>query len=779
MLGTEIMRILTAVPTTGDANKQFGQILAAAAPHFAPGTIALAAMRPLTGVKVSELLYSVCLGPTVSSRQVSSPGHTEIYLKESVILRALRNQGQGRYELSTDPALEAALGKPDRDRAPVYVLGRAILHNHTPIAYLFLVPAPDTPPPSEMWETLVFGIKLAVQRLFFLYQEKDRLQETYSTVAGNLRKTFSSENPGQADALQIVLDSLLKLLQVEKCALFLVDYSGKSLVLEKAAGKINFDQIRKVATYSLENYDPHDLGTGVTPWVLFRKKPFNARNFRDLQHNSEGHWKGNWDDVMYRGREEASRNFQCVYMVPLLAGGDSIGVLKCENRTGSKTYFDQADERLVDMMAQLISNLVISQRIERNRYDYALPLVSNSLVAHFGQRGFYEKLLDECKEILNAEVCSLFLVDGKGNLTLKEIVGLPDETKAQLRDFTYGDYKTARGLTPWILRRRAAFNVRSYPDLKGRSEDMHIGAWDSIVYGSRPEERFKSLYSIPLIVGDKPIGVFKIENKTIPPYYFTESDERLFDLIGRMIAIGAVYDNEKYIGVMLRAADAGFLASGIAHEFNNDLQRLVSIAGNIEELASGDSLSKLARTLIEEAKRAAKTIEDFRQIRSSKEEVQEVDPDQTVQRLLSLSKERCRNNNIKLNYRNEGVHRVQMNETELQTILINLLNNAFEAITGFSSSGIVDVAIRPVAGGFFQVEVSDSGRGISEEEREFIFTPFYTTKGPKGMGIGLYWVQRLVNGSGGTIRVESPNSLGGTSFLVDMPVATDVGGTHG
>jgi signal transduction histidine kinase len=578
--------------------------------------------------------------------------------------------------------------------------------------------------------------------------------------------------------LQIVLDTFLNLLHVEKCALFLVDYTGKSLVLEKASGKISFDQIRNVATYNIENYDPSEPDTGVTPWVLFRKKPFNAKNFAELQLNSEGHWKGNWDDPMYGGHDEASKNFQCVYMVPLLAGNDSIGVLKCENRTSAKTYFDQEDERVVDILAQLISNLVISQRIERNRYDYALPLISNSLVSHFGQKEFYENLLRECMTILNADLCSLFLVDGKGNLNLKEITGVSSEVKAQLRNFTYADYKTAKGLTPWILKRRAPFNVRSYPDLKGRSEDMHIGAWDSIVYADHPKERFKSLYSVPLIVGDKPIGVFKIENKNVPPFYFTESDERLFDLIGRMIAIGAVYDNEKYIGVMLRAADAGFLASGIAHEMNNDLMRLIAIAGNIEELASGERVPALARALIDEAKRAARTIEDFRKIRGSREEIQECDTEELIQRLLSLSKERCKNNNIKLNYRNEGIHRVRMNQTELQTIIINLLNNAFESIAGYRASGIVDVVIRPVGGGSFQIEVSDSGKGISKEEREFIFTPFYTTKAPKGMGIGLYWVQRLVNGMSGTISVESPNKFSGTSFYVDLPITVDAGGTH-
>jgi hypothetical protein len=184
-----------------------------------------------------------------------------------------------------------------------------------------------------------------------LFQEKDRIVQFLTRIAGDLSMAFFGARSrglklgesAAGDALQHVLDVTRTLLEAEKCALFLVDLPEKSLVLERASGTVDFKRLKDVATYSLAV--PDGPGTGVTPWVLRRKKPFNARNFNELRHNSEGHWKGNWDDPMYGGRDQVASKFQCVYMVPLLAGEKALGVLKYENRTGTKKHFDAADDR--------------------------------------------------------------------------------------------------------------------------------------------------------------------------------------------------------------------------------------------------------------------------------------------------------------------------------------------------------------------------------------------------------------------------------------------------
>ena len=597
-----------------------------------------------------------------------------------------------------------------------------------------------------------------------------------SQIADNLEKMFHDKGAEQGDVLQRVLDSTRELLDAKICALFLSDSSDQSLALEKVSGEIDFEKIKDVATYDIRDYANKDQrGTGVTPWVLNRKKPFNARDFNELVNNSEGHWKGNWDTPMYSGNEKASENFQCVYMVPLLAGNKAIGVLKYENRAGDKAYFGRSDEQLINVIAGLVTNLVISQRIERNRYNQILPRISSILVSDFGQAAFYEKLLEECRSILSADLCSLFLLDNHDNLILKAIMGVTDEVKTQLRDFAYNNYKSAKGLTPWILTRQAPFNVRSFPDLKIRFEGSHVGRWDDTVYHGKPEKEFKSLYSIPLVIGNEPIGVFKVENKNVPPYYFTENDERLFDLIGTLIAVGVKYQNTEYLGIMLKAAELGFLASGISHEFNNYLQRFLFTAGNAEDVCSEQPVKDRIGEIKKEIRRASEVIDDFRQIRSRKQEVETFNPDDIIEQITNSLRKRFEYYNIEVEYDNQGVTEVRLNPSELQTIVVNLMKNAFESITDSKKAGVVKVSVRSTSPNRFCIEIADSGKGISQDEREHIFAPFYTTKSPTGMGVGLFWVQRVVNSMGGKIDVESPNQDDGATFSVTLPKEIEAG----
>ncbi len=616
-----------------------------------------------------------------------------------------------------------------------------------------------------------------------LLKEKKRYENLFAEIATSLSDKYLYTNNDDnknswwlepVDVLQHLLDFTRNHLHAEKCALFLVDSSKKSLVLERISGDVNFNKIKDVATYDLASAS--DAQGGVTPWVLFRKKSFNAKSFQELIDNSEGHWKGNWDTPMYGSCDEAERKFKCLYMVPLIVDNKSIGVLKYENCIHDKNFFDDNDERLIDMIAVLITNLVISQRVERSRYDKMLPIISSALVAHFDKPSFYEELLERCQLILSAEFCSLFLLDDRKNLFLKSIVGVDDKKKEKLKGFAYSDYTNAKGLTPWILTREMSYNIRSYPDLKSKSQ--HKGCWDEIVYDNEPENKFKSLYSIPLIIDKEHIGVFKVENKSIPPYYFTESDELLFDLIGRLIAIGVKYEKtremEQYLGKMAKSAELGFLAAGISHEFNNYLQEFLVSFENAIDICHDECVINKFESIKSNIFRAAKMINDFRDLLNQNQNITEFNLDELLSNIILLSKQRFEHHNINIIYKNYGVYTVCLNQTDLQTIVINLINNAFESTLDVKDNGVADVMVKVDQSATideFFIEVSDSGKGISVDNQKSIFTPFYTTKST-GMGVGLFLVHRFVTSMNGHISVESPNDRGGATFKVYLPINT-------
>lgn len=109
-----------------------------------------------------------------------------------------------------------------------------------------------------------------------------------------------------------------------------------------------------------------------------------------------------------------------------------------------------------------------------------------------------------------------------------------------------------------------------------------------------------------------------------------------------------------------------------------------------------------------------------------------------------------------------------VNRTEMQHVVWNLVVNALQAMPG---GGRLAVETRSTvigsSGEFVQLQIEDSGEGISDEDMEKIFQPFFTTK-ERGTGLGLAIVGRIIENCGGTLTVESEKGKG-TRFLIRLP----------
>jgi signal transduction histidine kinase len=111
----------------------------------------------------------------------------------------------------------------------------------------------------------------------------------------------------------------------------------------------------------------------------------------------------------------------------------------------------------------------------------------------------------------------------------------------------------------------------------------------------------------------------------------------------------------------------------------------------------------------------------------------------------------------------------------LQQVLVNLIQNAAQALSGDATGGgTITVTAKPVAGGIAtQLSIADDGPGIPPGDRARVFDPFFTTKAPgTGTGLGLAVCKHLVATAGGSIEVgEGPNGRG-AEFRVVIPNAT-------
>ena len=106
---------------------------------------------------------------------------------------------------------------------------------------------------------------------------------------------------------------------------------------------------------------------------------------------------------------------------------------------------------------------------------------------------------------------------------------------------------------------------------------------------------------------------------------------------------------------------------------------------------------------------------------------------------------------------------------ELRQVFTNLIANAVDALP---EEGRLTVGISEI-GNSFRVTVADTGPGIAPENLEKIFEAFFTTKGEKGTGVGLWVTRGIIEDLGGRVEVSSSTRPGrsGTSFTVTLPRA--------
>jgi two-component system sensor histidine kinase PilS (NtrC family) len=106
---------------------------------------------------------------------------------------------------------------------------------------------------------------------------------------------------------------------------------------------------------------------------------------------------------------------------------------------------------------------------------------------------------------------------------------------------------------------------------------------------------------------------------------------------------------------------------------------------------------------------------------------------------------------------------------QLRQVVLNLLQNAAQALRESGKGGRIAVACEPAPDGGAAIAVEDDGPGIPPEVAGRMFTPFFTTKA-RGTGLGLAVVQRIVDGHGGSVSVQSTPGAG-ARFVVRLPPA--------
>ena len=261
------------------------------------------------------------------------------------------------------------------------------------------------------------------------------------------------------------------------------------------------------------------------------------------------------------------------------------------------------------------------------------------------------------------------------------------------------------------------------------------------------------------------------------------------DQVGRLEYIGAVQDvterrrSEEALGKarselahVARVTSLGTLTASIAHEVNQPLSGIITNASTCLRMLAADppnveGAHETARRTLRDGHRASEVITRLRAMFSSKDPRNElVDLNDAVREVIALSAGELRRSGVKLRpYLAEELPPVMGDRVQLQQVVLNLLLNALDAMSGVDDRP-KELVITTAADerDMVQLSVRDSGTGIAMESADTLFEAFYTTKSG-GMGIGLSVSRSIIESHEGRISAM-PNGDGpGATFSFWLP----------
>jgi C4-dicarboxylate-specific signal transduction histidine kinase len=216
----------------------------------------------------------------------------------------------------------------------------------------------------------------------------------------------------------------------------------------------------------------------------------------------------------------------------------------------------------------------------------------------------------------------------------------------------------------------------------------------------------------------------------------------------------------------------GELASGVAHEINNPL---TTILGQAHLLLDHREVTPHVRNrltiIAEEASRAARIVQNLLLFsRHYPPERRPCSLVEQVRRVLELKAYQLEQDHVAVMTEFEPCGTVWADENQMQQVILNLVQNAHQAMLQQADERVLLVRVRPT-GTSVAIELLDTGHGIEPDALSRLFDPFFTTKPPgEGSGLGLSVSYGIVTEHKGTLRGANRPDRRGAIFTIELPV---------
>jgi len=231
-----------------------------------------------------------------------------------------------------------------------------------------------------------------------------------------------------------------------------------------------------------------------------------------------------------------------------------------------------------------------------------------------------------------------------------------------------------------------------------------------------------------------------------------------------------------------KLASLGQLAASVAHEVNNPLAGIMIYVKLFlkkykEEKLQTDNTEKQLLKMDKELDRTTRIIRNLLDFaRQSEPNIRPVDINKVLEAALLLVGHQINLENISLEKKSDAqLPLILADFDKIQQVLINIIMNAIQAMPGGGNLTIATSVAKGIRIGeslkdTIRIDISDTGVGITEENMNKLFTPFFTTKEKgKGVGLGLPVVHGIIEQHKGKIKVESEPNVG-TTFSIYLEV---------
>lgn len=427
---------------------------------------------------------------------------------------------------------------------------------------------------------------------------------------------------------------------------------------------------------------------------------------------------------------------------------------------------------------------IVDKLFFKDKYDYHKTLkdLSGAVTSILSLDRLLNLIVNKVTEIMHIDRGCLMLWDGEGEeFRIKIAKGLRKEI------FDKISFKRDNYLIQWLEKEKRIFSREEIKIFRNRKEfsGMETKAQEEFNDTLDKLKEVGAMLCIPLMVKGRLIGIFNLDNK-MSGDMFTFEDLELLSTIANQAAIAIenakLYEEMREIEKSLHRADKlaalGTLASSVAHEIRNPLVSIKTFTQLAPRKFDNREFLDMFQTIIpEELERVENILNQLLNFgRSSQPEFQSINVEEVIDSILTLMNTELSQSNIKVTkLYGRDIPQIIADGEQLKQVFMNIVLNAIQAMpeggdlriaTSLGQEAVVRDTVE-----FVTIRFEDTGCGISQENLDDLFNPFFTTKNG-GTGLGLSISRRIIEEHKGHIRVESKEGKG-TIFTIGLPLNCD------